>query len=251
MLKSESTMTYDHAQSIKEVLRHVLFRCGLSDTLDVVRQWRGRYTKHTSAQDMTGIFSQIYANGAWVMRENQDSLSGVGSTQAATRELSIQLSEFLRAVGCRRLVDIGCGDFNWMHTVEGDFDYLGIDVVPQVIEQNTARYANTRRRFLCGDATRGPIEAGDVAICREVLFHLSFQDGMKLLRNVRAAGFEHVLFTTDNSIWFNSDIRSGDFRRISLLKSPYALPTPSRELADDKVSRGRVMAVWQGSALPE
>jgi hypothetical protein len=244
-------MTYDHTQSVKEVLRHVLFRCGLSDTLDIVRHWRGHYTKHTRQQDMTGIFSQIYANGAWVMRENQDSLSGVGSTQVATRELSTQLSDFLREVACRRLVDIGCGDFNWMHTVQGDFDYLGVDVVPQVIEQNTALYANGRRRFSCADATRGPIETGDVAICREVLFHLSFKDGLKLLRNVRAAGFKHVLFTTDNSVWFNSDIRSGDFRRINLLRSPYALLAPSRELADDKVSRGRALAVWQGCALPE
>jgi SAM-dependent methyltransferase len=243
-------MPYDHTQSVKEVLRHVLFRCGLSETLDVMRQWRGHYTKHTRERDMTRVFSQIYANGAWVMRDNQDSLSGVGSTQVATQELSVQLSGFLRLVGCRRLVDIGCGDFNWMHSVDGDFEYVGIDVVPQVIEQNTLRYANEKRRFQCGDATSGPIEAGDVAICREVLFHLSFRDGLKLLRNVRAAGFEHVLFTTDSSVWFNSDIRSGDFRRINLLKPPYGLPVPLRQLADDKVSQGRALGVWAGSSLP-
>ena len=235
---------------MKEVLRHFLFRCGLSDTLDLVRHWRGHYTKHTREQDMTGIFSQIYANGAWVMRENQDSLSGVGSTQVATRELSAQLSDFLREVSCRRLVDIGCGDFNWMHTVAGDFDYLGIDVVPTVIEQNTSRYASARRSFRCGDAANEPIETGDVAICREVLFHLSFKDGLKLLRNIRSAGFRYVLFTTDNSVWFNSDIRSGDFRRVNLLKPPYSLPVPLRELADDKVSKGRALAVWPGSAPP-
>ncbi len=241
-------MMYDHTQSVKEVLRHLLFRCGLSETLDVMRQWRGRYTKHTRERDMAGIFSQIYAHGAWVMRENQDSLSGVGSTGVATRELSTQLADFLREVGCRRLVDIGCGDFNWMHTVAGDFDYLGMDVVPQVIEQNAARYGNERRRFVCGDAVAGPIETGDVAICREVLFHLSFRDGAKLLRNVRAAGFKYILCTTDNAMWFNSDIRSGDFRRINLRKSPYSMPTPSRELADDKVSKGRALAIWPGNA---
>jgi len=243
-------MTYDHAQSVKEVLRHVLFRCGLSETLDVMRQWRGHYTKHTSERDMTGIFSQIYANGAWVMRENQDSLSGVGSSGYATGELSGQLAAFLREVGCRRLVDIGCGDFNWMGAVAGDFEYLGLDVVPQVIEQNMARYSNGgRRRFLCADATSGPIEPGDVAICREVLFHLSFEDGLRLMRNVRAAGFQYVLFTTDKSVWFNSDIRSGDFRRINLLKSPYGLPVPLRELTDDKVSKGRALGVWRGASL--
>lgn len=242
-------MIYDHTQSVKEVLRHVLFRCGLSETLDVVRSWRGHYTRHTSERDMAGIFSQIYANGAWVMRENQDSLSGVGSTESATLELSSQLAAFLREVGCRRLVDIGCGDFNWMRTVEGDFDYLGIDVVHQVIEQNISRYASPRRRFLCADATSGPIETGDVAICREVLFHLSFEDGLKLLRNVRAAGFQYVLFTTDKSMWFNSDIRSGDFRRINLLRSPYGLQAPSHELTDDKVSKGRGLGVWRGISL--
>jgi len=243
-------MAYDHTQSVKEVLRHVLFRCGLSETLDVVRHWRGHYTKHTRERDMTGIFSQIYANGAWVMRENQDSLSGVGSTQVATRELSTQLSDFLREVGCRRLVDIGCGDFNWMRSVEGDFDYVGIDVVPKVIEENAAHHGNGRRRFLCADATRQLSVTGDVALCREVLFHLSFKDGLSLLRNVRSASFRYVLFTTDNAVWFNSDIRSGDFRRINLRRSPYGLPAPLRELADDKVSKGRVLGVWPGTALP-
>ena len=72
---------YDHKQSAKELVRHVLFRCGLSNTLDVVRHWRGRYTRHVREQDLAGIFSQIYANGAWVMHDKQDSLSGVGSTR--------------------------------------------------------------------------------------------------------------------------------------------------------------------------
>jgi hypothetical protein len=243
-------MMYDHKQSVKEVVRHVLFRCGLSDTLDVVRKWRGHYTKHTRERDMTGIFSQIYANGAWVMRGNQDSLSGVGSTQVATGDLAVQLSAFLKEAGCRRLVDVGCGDFNWMRTVEGDFDYLGIDVVPRVIDENNSRYAGARRRFVCMDATRAALEPGDVAVCREVLFHLSFRDGMRLLRNIKAAGFRHVLFTNDRSVWFNSDIRSGDFRRINLLKSPYGLQDPQRELIDDKVSAGRVLGVWPGAALP-
>jgi SAM-dependent methyltransferase len=241
---------YDHKQSAKELVRHVLFRCGLSNTLDVVRHWRGRYTSHVREQDMAGIFGQIYANGAWVMHDKQDSLSGVGSTRRATDELSVQLSGFLREAGCRRLVDIGCGDFNWMQRVEGDFDYLGIDVVPQVVEENRARYGNGKRRFICMDATRAAIEPGDVAVCREVLFHLSFGDGLRLMRNIRAAGFGHVLFTNDTSIWFNSDIRSGDFRRINLLRAPYSLPAAQRELRDDKVSAGRLLAVWPGTALP-
>ena len=237
---------YDHKQSVKEIVRHLLFSCGLSDTLNTLRQLRGQNTTHLRSQDMTDTFSQIYANGIWVAHENQESLSGAGSTQMATAELLIRLSSFLREVGCRKLVDIGCGDFNWMRNVEGDFDYLGIDVVPQVIDANNAKYANDRRRFVCMDATQSAISPGDVALCREVLFHLSFRDGLQLLRNIKAAGFKYVLLTNDKSVWFNSDIHNGDFRRINLLKSPFSFPTPERELTDDRVSENRVLAVWPG-----
>lgn len=242
---------YDHLQSFKEVIRHVLFRCRLTGALDILRHWRGQSTQHMRSQDMTGVFSQIYANDVWVAHEDQSSLSGIGSTPEATRDLIVQLSAFLRTAGCRQLVDVGCGDFDWMRHVEGDFDYLGIDVVPSVIEANNGKYANDKRRFTRMDATREPIAPGDVALCREILFHLSFRDGKQLLRNIKAAGFKYVLITNDKSVWFNSNIRNGDFRRINLAKSPYGFPEPQRELIDDKVYAGRVLAVWPGAALPD
>jgi hypothetical protein len=82
-----------------------------------------------------------------------------------------------------------------------------------------------------------------------VLFHLSLGSARRLLENIKAAGFKYVLLTSDTSIWFNSDIRNGDFRRINLLRYPFNLPVPQMEFADDKVSDGRVLAVWPGSAL--
>lgn len=239
---------YQHWQSVKEVIRHVLFRCGLSGTLDLLRERRGFKTGHMRQQNLTEIFSRIYESGAWMIHRAQDSLSGSGSTEIATAGLVDQLSGFLKDVDCRRLVDIGCGDFNWMRKVEGSFDYVGIDVVPQLIGANNARYARKGRRFACHDATQDAIEGGDVAICREVLFHLSFRDGLRLLRNVKAAGFKYVLLTHDKSIWFNSDIRNGDFRMLNLSKSPFRLQSPERELIDDKVSTGRVLAVWPATA---
>ena len=241
---------YDLKQSVIEVIRHLLFRCGLAGTHDKLRRRYARYSGHLHTHDMTDVFSKIYANNVWVFNEKQDSLSGPGSTKAATSELVVRLSDFLRDVGCRQLVDIGCGDFNWMRNIEGEFDYLGIDVVPQLIDAHNAAYANDRRRFICMDATRSAISPGDVAICREVLFHLSFRDGLQLLRNIKAAGFKYVLLTSDKSVWFNSDIRNGDFRRINLSKSPFRLPEPQREFRDGKGSSGKVLAVWPGADLP-
>lgn len=58
-----------------------------------------------------------------------------------------------------------------------------------------------------------------------------------------------MLLTSDSGIWFNAEIKTGDFRQINLLKPPYRLPQPYRVLRDDKVTAGRVLAVWRGSDL--
>lgn len=242
---------YNHKQSVRSMARHALWRLGLVDVLDMWRRWRGLNLEHIRGHDMTEVFSDVYANGAWVVTADQDSMSGHGSTTAATSALLQHLSSFLADVGCRKLVDIGCGDFNWMRNLTGDFDYLGIDVVPEVTKANNAKYANDRRKFICMDATSSPIPTGDVAICREVLFHLSFRDGLQLLRNLRAAGFKYVMLTSDKSIWFNSDIRNGDYRRINLMRAPFRLPLPYVELPDDKVDAERVLAAWPANVLPD
>ncbi len=241
---------YDHRQSLKEVIRHALFRCGKADLLNFLRHWRGQNTDHIDEPDLADTFRQIYASGAWGAWCKQESLSGEGSTRSATADLVVGISAFLKEVNCRQLIDIGCGDFNWMKNVHGDFDYVGLDIVRNVIDDNIKKYTATKRRFAYLDAVNESLVPGDVAICREVLFHLSFRDGQTLLDNIRAAGFKFVLLTNDKSVWFNSDIRNGDFRRVNLLKAPYNLPEPARELSDSKVVSGRVLGVWDGDLSP-
>ncbi|MFD0933844.1 methyltransferase domain-containing protein, partial [Methylobacterium trifolii] len=196
------------------------------------------------------MFSQIYARGLWIEAQGQESLSGAGSTQSATRDLVGSLSAILAQVECRHLVDIGCGDFNWMRRVEGDFAYTGIDVVPSVIAQNARLYGDARRRFLCLDATREPIPAGDVALCREVLFHLSSRHGLRLLSNIKRAGVRYVVLTDEADTRFNGDITSGGFRKRNLAEAPYRLPAPMLVPADDNHgrSKGRALGVWPAAA---
>lgn len=237
----------------KLVFRHALCRLGLLDAYTALRLPQEQVVRRRPNQSLSDIFSQIYARGLWVEGQDQDSRSGSGSTNRATQDLVGQLSGFLAEVCCGHLVDIGCGDFNWMRRVEGRFHYTGIDVVPEVIAQDARRYGDARRRFLCCDATREPIPAGDVALCREVLFHLSFRDGLGLLANVKRAGFRYVVLTHDAGTLFNGDITSGGFRPLNLTKAPYRLPAPARMLVDDNLglSQERVLGIWDASALPD
>jgi hypothetical protein len=81
-----------------------------------------------------------------------------------------------------------------------------------------------------------------------VLFHLSFRDGMAALANIQAAA-RWLLATSDTEIWFNSDIETGDYRRINLERAPYRLPRPRAVISDESVFRGRMLALWASADL--
>jgi hypothetical protein len=59
----------------------------------------------------------------------------------------------MRLLKCRSLVDIGCGDWNWMKLHAFEFDYTGVDIVPEVIAANQ-KYARNNVRFLTCDVIR-------------------------------------------------------------------------------------------------
>jgi SAM-dependent methyltransferase len=240
--------SWDHIQSLKEVARHVLVRLRADRLLSWRRMRHGQATEHLGPRTAAARFVAAYEAGAWVAADDQGSRSGIGSELEATAAIRDELPGLLAGLGCSRLVDVGCGDWHWMGRVELPCEYVGVDVVPAVIESNR-RHERPGVRFELRDATRDPLPTSDVALCREVLFHLSFDDARAVLRNIGRTS-RWLLATTDTAIWFNSDIRSGDFRRINLRRPPFSFPTPALTLRDDAVSRGRVLALWACEDLP-
>jgi Methyltransferase domain len=241
-------MPWDHKQSAKEVIRHIGLKLGAGSLLRRRRRDRGLVTQHLDPATALDRFREAYRSGAWVLSKDQLSPSGQGSEASATRTMVEALPALLARLGCETLLDVGCGDWNWMREVRLPCDYVGIDIVPEVIQANR-RYERAGVEFEVGDAIEGPLPEADVVLCREVLFHLSFSDGMAALANIRAAG-RWLLATSDAGIWFNSDIATGDYRRINLERAPYRLPRPRAVISDESVSRGRVLALWATADLP-
>jgi SAM-dependent methyltransferase len=207
--------------------------------------WRARGVGYVprDLKQAREVFSYIYDRGLW--REDRDvPLSGAGSTLEATRAIRDGLPGLLAQIGAASLVDVGCGDGTWMRETSLGVPYVGVDVVPSVIAANAAANRDPSRRFECLDAIRDPLPAADVALCREVLFHLSFADGRAVLRNIAACGARFLVATTDPSVTRNVDIATGGFRKIDLEKAPYGLPAPRAVLGDDALSRGRRLGVW-------
>jgi hypothetical protein len=242
------TARLDHVQSGKEVVRHALHATGLTGLLHRRRAARGFHLGRYLRDDPAETFRANYRSGGWVHGEGQESRSGIGSSAAVTTGLLDRIGAAMKHLGARSLVDVGCGDWNWMKRSSLEADYIGIDVVPEVIEANQ-HYARPGVRFAVANAIEGPIPAADAALCREVLFHLSFADALAVVKTIKAAA-RYLLATTDLDIWFNSDIQTGDFRRINLLRRPFGFPSPLGLIPDGGLVPARYLGVWETASLP-
>lgn len=237
-------------RDIKEMVRHVIARSGLNGAYLALRAARRQNVEHLKERSLAGRFSAIYRNGVWLNDRAQGSLSGLGSEVERTKSIRLQLPELIARLNTRTLLDIGCGDFNWMRELNINCDYIGVDCVKDVIARNNATFGSPHRIFFTLDATADPLPQADTVLCREILFHLSFEDIAALIRNVRASGATTLIATTDLATDFNADIWSGDFRMLNFHKSPFHFPPPEFSIPDDEVTSGRTLGVWELSNLP-
>lgn len=221
------------SRTLKEMARQLLYR------LKVRRGF-----SYLAPESRGDRFAAIYDQGVWRHDDPAVPGSGRGSTLTATETVRDTLPGLIAAHKLASVLDLGCGDFTWMQTVELGADYCGVDIVPSVVAANQARFARPDRRFLLADGVTDPLPDADLVLCREVLFHLSLGDGQTLIRNILSKPRRYLLMTSDRGTAFNADIETGDFRLINLAKAPYRFPEPILTIPDDSVAPGRFLGLW-------
>jgi hypothetical protein len=115
--------------------------------------------------DATSVFSAIYEEDRWAGG------SGPGSTPEFCRPVATWLAGFIQDHKIRSLVDVGCGDFQWMPQVIAatGVRYTGLDVVPGLIERHRAAWP--AHRFELFDATSDSLPDADLYWSKDVLQH--------------------------------------------------------------------------------
>lgn len=195
------------------------------------------------------VFTEIYQGGGW---KNEESVSGHGSALDATEYLREALPPLLRQLQIKTMIDAPCGDLNWMRAVDLPVDrYIGIDVVPPLIEHNQKNYANDQREFQVADITKQKLLKADLIICRDCLIHLSFKQIHATIANFKESGSTYLLTTHNPLLQRNKDIVTGSFRRLNLEKAPFSFPPPLQliqdgpRLVDVPPNPDRVMGLWK------
>ena len=105
-------------------------------------------------------------------------------------------------------------------------DYIGVDIVPDIIARDVELYASPTRRFLLGDLVDGSLPKADLILCRDCLVHLPYRETRKAIENFQRSGATWLLTTTFTGPRENHDIAIGDWRAISLERPPYNFPKP-------------------------
>lgn len=231
-------------------------RRSLSQLLGRLRGYLGRGgTPHkdgpSEQSEMAETFTAIYQTNAW---QNAESRSGPGSTVARCEPVVRALAELIREFAVGTLLDAPCGDFNWMKDIPlPGTAYLGVDVVPEMIERNLRLYGAPGRAFRCLDITRGPLPRVDMIFCRDCLVHLCHVDALKALTVFKRSGSRYLATTTFPAQEANEDVATGGWRPLNLEKAPFFLPPPVRLVSDGcpiPEYTDKALGVWCLEHLP-
>jgi 2-polyprenyl-3-methyl-5-hydroxy-6-metoxy-1,4-benzoquinol methylase len=171
-------------------------------------------------------FETIYFDNLW---ENEESVNGDGSTLMCSYEYLKFLQTFVEENNIKRILDLGCGDFNLMkHFNFKNIEYLGMDLIYELIEKNNVNYSTHNIKFIHTKIHDYKFEDNcDLIICKDVLQHWSNKNVFEFLKLIK--NYKYCLLINDyenkkyNIKSLNSDIFDGEYTLTDLSINPYNL----------------------------
>jgi hypothetical protein len=157
---------------------------------------------------------------------SEESRSGEGSELKQTEIIRQELPRLVATYRLQSMLDIPCGDFNWMQTIDLAIPYTGADIVEEIVRMNQQKYTHDRRSFLKLNLTCDELPKVDLVLCRDCLFHFSYENVFLALDSIKRSGSTYLLTTTNTGVKQNHDIVTGEFRRLNLQIAPFSLPEP-------------------------
>ena len=180
-------------------------------------------------------FELIYKMNFWSSRESK---SGLGSEKANTINIRKGLIDIINKNKIKSILDAPCGDFNWIKDIlNDDLQYIGGDIVKDLINKNLNNYKTKNINFLELDITFDNLPNADLMICRDCLIHFSFEKIRLFFENFKKSDIRFILLTSyklkdSRKKIINLDIPDGEFREIDMSEPPFSLPKPIIEIQD-------------------
>ena len=186
-----------------------------------------------------------------------ESYCGAGSYLANTGEMQQFLSDTLKERQVKTMIDVGCGDLNWLRHVDlTGVDYTGYDLDEGFIRASAREFPHLK--FVHADIRAVEWPKVDLVLCRDVLIHLNHADILKLLAALKASGAKYLITTTYPDVTENRDFTPGQkrisytrerrvSRKLNLQLPPFELPGPIATVRenDTEACQGRLVGLWR------
>ena len=181
------------------------------------------------------VFTSIYKSHHWVQDEDilpseNISVSGHGSNINTEQFINLKknFNDFIHDYKIESILDMPCGDFLWMKEILKDkkINYLGIDIVRELIEKNNKKFQNNDINFENHDIVKySPRKSFDLIIIRDLFIHIDNSDILEILNKIKNIDFKFIALNSyDNKI--NTNVIIGKHRKINLLNHPFNLKKP-------------------------
>ena len=177
------------------------------------------------------IFFLIYKSNHWRSYKKplkNESVSGLGSDLYITKKLILDLNNFILSNNIKSILDIGCGDFNWMkHIVNKNLsiNYLGIDIVEDIINENNKLYSSSKVNFKCDDVLNYKFSFKyDLVLFRDFFIHIKNKDIMNMIDKVKSSHCKYFAINNFPNIKKNTNVKGyGHHRLINIEIDPFNL----------------------------
>jgi hypothetical protein len=192
------------------------------------------------------IFDEIYKKNLW---NSDESKSGKGSTFSITKNIRKEIPKLINNYKIKTVFDCPCGDINWIQYIFDKIpNYIGGDICKDLIEKNKTKY---NKKFIVFDLRSNKIESCDLLLVRDCLFHLSYNDIFKVLENIKKSDIKYIL-TTNFSNRKNVDIKTGNWRPLSLQEPPFNLPKPIEIINENQYNKykDKHLCLWKREDIP-
>tara|TARA_B100001059_G_scaffold214334_1_gene230993 strand:- start:753 stop:1532 length:780 start_codon:yes stop_codon:yes gene_type:complete len=180
-------------------------------------------------------FELIHQTNFW---SSNESVSGLGSEHKNTINIKKEIINIINYYKVKSILDAPCGDFNWIKDIlNDDLNYLGGDIVKNLIHENLQKSKKKNITFKELDITSDTLPNVDLMLCRDCLIHLSYKKINLFFQNFKKSNIKFLLLTSyklkDQQIKIiNSDIPDGEFREIDMSEPPFLLPEPVKKILD-------------------
>jgi 2-polyprenyl-3-methyl-5-hydroxy-6-metoxy-1,4-benzoquinol methylase len=192
------------------------------------------------------IFTTIYKSKHWVQNSSLlpkefISASGHGSNINSKQHngLTFNFLELIKNYKINSILDMPCGDFLWIKNIiqNNKVDYLGVDIVDELIDNKKKLYQNENINFEISDIVDFKTSKKfDLVLIRDLFIHIKNIDITKILYNLKLMNIKYVALNSYMNEK-NIDVIIGQHRKINLLIEPFNLKEPIykfRDYEDDK-----------------